>query len=451
MATTEQKLKLQPEQPRVSKGWLEERLDWSRFRAKYLRKPFPVHSSFFLGEIALFSFVLLVLTGIFLAFSYEPSTEPIKFEGKDVPAAYASVVQNDRTPFGLIVRQVHHWSAHVMILAILLHLLRIFFTGLYKKPRELNWVVGVLLLGLTVFAAFSGYLLPFDEFAVTATGIGYNIARSVPWVGPALADFIFAGKFPSSATIPRFYAYHVMLLPLVLTFLMGLHVLIMFKQKHSQPRYTLQRVGADKILGVPLWPHQSLLMIVLFLLLSGSLFLVSGFLPVHPVEYYGPPGPQTPSVKPDWYLLWLYGALKLIPGWINVQILGTTINSENIGGVLVPGLILVLLLLLPFVDRSREQVHHLELPSEHPIRTALGVAVIVFFAILMIAGYNEELGLSVSTLQLGALFVPLIAGVVTYALLVRSHHRHALDSNVKRDVSENIQSSNISSNLNDGR
>ncbi|MBI1744872.1 cytochrome bc complex cytochrome b subunit [Candidatus Acetothermia bacterium] len=413
MATEKQELN-----PLVSRqSWLDERLDWARFKEKYLRKPFPVHSSFFLGEIALFSFIVLVLTGIFLALSYVPSTELVKLDGKDMPAAYASVVQNDHTPFGLIVRQVHHWAAHLMIVAILLHLLRIFFTGLYKKPRELNWVVGVLLLGLTVFAAFSGYLLPFDQFAVTATGIGYNIARSVPWVGPALANFIFAGKFPSTATIPRFYAYHVMLLPLILIILVGLHLLIMFKQKHSQPPYALRRAGVGKILGVPLWPHQTLLMAVLFLVLSGSLFIVAGLFPVHPVEYYGPPGPATPIVKPDWYLLWPYGALKLIPGWINFQFLGATINSENVGGVVIPGLILLLLLLIPFLDRSRESVHYLELPREHAARTAFGMAVLVFFGVLMVAGYNEELGLSVGALQFTALLAPLVTGLFTYVLL----------------------------------
>ena len=421
MATKEEELKLQSDG--AGESWLDERLDWVRFRAKYLRKPFPVHSSFFLGEIALFSFILLVLTGIFLAFSYEPSTELVKVGGKDLPGAYASVVQNDQTPFGLIARQIHHWSAHIMIAAILIHLLRIFFTGLYKKPREINWVVGVMLLGLTVFAAFSGYLLPFDQFAVTATGIGYNIARSVPWIGQAIADFVFAGKFPSAAMIPRFFTYHVVLLPLMLIMLIALHLLIMFKQKHGQPAYAQALAGSRKILGVPLWPQQALMMIVLFLILSGSLSLIAGFFPAHPVAYYGPPGPATPIVKPDWYLLWPYGALKLIPGWISFEFLGTTINSENIGGVLIPSLILLLLLLIPFFDRSRRSVHYLELPGEHRVRTAVGVGVLVFFGVLMVAGYDEELGLSVETLQVVALLAPLAMGFITYLGLRWSHQK----------------------------
>ncbi len=430
MARAAPQLKRQEAEPKA--GWLDERLDLARFKTKYLRKVFPVHSSFFLGEIALFSFVILVFTGVLLAFTYEPSTELVDLDGQRVPAAYASVVLNDRTPLGLLVRQIHHWSAHIMIAAVILHLLRIFFTGLYKKPRELNWLVGLVLLFLTVFAAFSGYLLPFDEFSVTATGIGYNIVRSVPWIGPSLADFLFAGKFPSAATIPRFYAYHVVLAPWLLLGLIGLHLLIVFKQKHSQPPYARTLVGSHKILGVPLWPQQALMMAVLFLILSGSLFLIAGFFPVHPVAYYGPPGPATPIVKPDWYLLWPYGVLKLIPGWINFQFLGTTINSENVGGVLIPLLIALLMVLLPFLDRAREPVHFLELPSAHPVRTAVGVGALAFFAVLMIAGYNEELGLSVGALQLGAGLLPLILGGLTYLSLRGGGDRHGRLSLVGR-------------------
>ncbi len=401
----------------AKQSWLDERLETQKFTQKFLRKAFPVHSTFFLGELALFCFVILVLTGVLLAFSYEPSSELIRLGREDVPAAYASVVRNDQTPFGYLLRQTHHWSAHLMIAAAILHLLRVFFTGMYKKPREINWVVGVLLLIITVFAAFSGYLLPFDEFAVTATGIGYNIAHSTPWIGPALADFIFAGKFPAPGTIPRFYAYHVMLIPLLLIVLISLHLVILIKQKHGQPPYALLKAGPQKVLGVPLWPHQTLMMLILFLLLLSGLFFLAGFFPVHPVEYYGPPSPQTPVVKPDWYLLWAYGALRLIPGWMQLKLFGATISSEAIGGVFLVGLVIVLLFMVPFADRANRHgrsVIYLEPPSAHPVRTALGVSVIAFFGVLMLSGYNEELGLTVSTLQLAAALAPPTAFLVVY-------------------------------------
>ncbi len=396
-------------------GW-EERLRLTRLREKFLRKAFPVHSTFFLGEIALFCFVLLVITGIFLALMYEPSTQHVEFEEGHAPAAYVSVVKIDRAPFGFVIRQLHHWAAHVMIAAIVLHMLRVFFTGAYKNPREINWVVGLLLLGLTVVASFVGYVLPFDQFAVTATKIGYEIARSIPWAGPYLADLMFAGKFPAPGSIPRFHALHVMLLPLLLLGLIGLHLLIMIEQKHTEPAANRGRAPAGKLIGVPLWPHQAVLMAQLFLLLTGGLLFLAAFFPAHPVEIYGPPQPGTPSVKPDWYFLWVYGLLKLIPGWMEAHLPGTVINPENIGGVLLPGAILALFVLWPFLDRRREPQHYLESPEQAPKRTALGIAFISLFLILSIAGYKDELGLSVGQLQLAALFIPPALGLTYYAL-----------------------------------
>jgi len=431
-----------------AEGWLNERLNWKDFRAKYLRKVFPVHPAFFLGEIALFSFVILVLTGILLALTYEPSVRLVELEGNQVPAAYASVVENDRTSVGLLVRQVHHWAAHLMIAAAILHLLRIFFTGLYKRPREINWLVGLVLLIVAVFASFSGYLLPFDAFSVTATGIGYHIARSVPWIGPQLADFIFAGRFPATGTIPRFYAYHVILIPLLLMGLISLHLWILLKQQHSQAPTARIYVGNRKILGVPLWPQQALLMIVLFLILSGILFAVAGLFPVHPVDYYGPPEPATPVVKPDWYWLWLYGALKLVPTWFDFEAFGTTINPENVGGVLLPFLIFSLLVLLPLMDRARTAVHFWELPSAHPTRTAVGVGTLAFLLILMMASYNEELGLSIEALRVGALLVPILVGAITFwslrgrrALLPLPGREGQMESAASQDLTQIIDKS----------
>jgi cytochrome b-561 len=406
-----------PTEKELSQSWLDQRLGWNRLGGKYARQVFPVHPSFFLGEIALFCFLILISTGILLAFTYEPSTQLVELEGNSVPAAYASVVENDRTALGLLLRQVHHWAAHLMIAAVILHLLRIFFTGIYKNPREVNWLIGLLLLIFSIFASFSGYLLPFDAFSVTATGIGYHIVRSVPWIGPEWADFIFAGKFPSAGVIPRFYAYHAILVPLIMTVLIVLHLAILLKQKHSQPTSARRFTGEGAILGVPLWPQQMLLMTVLFLLVSGTLIFLAGVYPVHPVAYYGPPEPATPVVKPDWYLLWLYGALRLIPSWIDFEWGATTINPENLGGVFLPLLVMALLVILPFVDRSRVPMHFMESPSVHRVRTSVGVGALAFFAVLMVAAYNDELGLSIRMLQGAAVLVPLSTGLFTYLSL----------------------------------
>jgi cytochrome b-561 len=396
---------------RVS-AWLDERLALDRFRAKYLGKPFPVHSTFFLGEIALFCFVVLVATGLFLALSYEPSAQTVAMEGGKLPAAYASTMAIDAHPFGALIRRMHHWAAHLMIAAVLLHLLRVYFTASYKRPRELNWVVGLALLGATIAASFAGYLLPYDQFSVTATAIGYGIARSVPWVGPTLADFVFAGQFPSAATVPRFFAYHVVVVPLALGALLGLHLLIVLKQKHTEfPRAGARRDDAAGtwIHGIPMWPEQVALMGVLFLVLVAALAALAAFLPVHPSAFYGPPQPATPDVKPDWYLLWVYGALRLIPGTLSVKFLGATIGSEAIGAMLVPGLLTLLIVLVPWLDRSRSSLYYAESPGASPTRLSLGLAVVTLFLALSLAGFGAELGLSVPVLWAIVLLAP--AGV----------------------------------------
>lgn len=395
-------------------GWLEERLGLSGFREKFLQKAFPVHPSFFLGEIALFSFVILVITGIYLAFSYEPSAQIVSGDGQSLPAAYHSVIGIDKQPFGLIVRQVHHWSAHLMIAAVLLHLLRVFFTGAFRKPREINWFVGCLLLFLTIFAAFSGYLLPYDAFSVTATGIGYGMVVSIPWIGPMLANFVFAGKFPVLGTIPRFYGYHVMLIPLLLLGLMALHLIVMIKQKHTEPGYNRGKVAPGQLLGIPLWPQQATLMLELFLLMTAGLLLLASAFPVHPVELYGTPGPQTPSVKPDWYLLWVYGLLKLIPGWMEGELWGAMINPEVIGGVILPGLIILIIFLVPVFARAKSPQHYMEPLSQRPVRTAMGIGALAFFLTLSAAGYEDTLGISINVFRLAAFAVPILVGLGAY-------------------------------------
>jgi cytochrome b-561 len=401
--------------------WFVERLALDRFRAKYLGKPFPVHPTFFLGEIALFCFAILVVTGLYLALFYEPSAEPVTVDGGVVPAAYASALLIDSHPLGALVRRIHHWSAHLMIAAVALHLLRVFLTSAYRRPRELNWVLGLLLFGGTIAASFAGYLLPYDQFSVTATAIGYGIARSAPWVGERLADFLFAGAFPSPGTVPRFYAYHVVFAPLVLSALIGLHLLIVLKQKHTEMAPGGSGHDARLISGVPLWPGQLALMGLLFVLLLAGVALLSAFLPVHPSALYGPPQPVTPEVKPDWYLMWVYGALKLIPGDLSFRLLGATIGSEAIGAMLVPGLIAVVILLVPWLDRAPSSFYYAEDPLRSPGRLAAGTAMVTLFLALSLAGFSGELRLSVPVLWVITVAAPLAAGWAAYT--AASRHR----------------------------
>ena len=397
--------------------WLDDRLALERFRAKYLGKPFPVHSTFFLGEIALFAFVILVATGLYLALFYEPSAAILPGRGA-LPAAYASTLLIDSHPFGALMRRIHHWAAHVMIADALLHVLRIYFTASYRKPREVNWLLGLGLLGTTLAASFAGYLLPFDQFSVTATAIGYGIARSVPWIGPALADLVFAGQFPSSATVPRFFAYHVVWAPLALSGLIALHLLILLKQKHTEirsPGAPPSAVEGAFIHGIPLWPEQAALMGVLFLVMVAVLAGLAAFLPVHPSAFYGPPQPVTPDVKPDWYLLWVYGALRLIPGGLSFRLFGATIGSEVFGAMLVPGVLSLVIVLVPWLDRGPSSLHYTEGATASPLRLALGLATLTLFLALSLAGFGAELGLPVPALWAIAVAAPVAVGWAAHA------------------------------------
>ncbi len=397
--------------------WLDERLDLGRLNKKFMRKAFPVHHSFFLGEITLFAFIALVLTGLFLTFNYEPSARIIKYQGEDLPAAYASVLYIDSLPFGKVIRSVHHWSAHIMIAAAFLHLLRILVTGAYKKPREINWYIGLGLLGLAVVTAFTGYSLPYDAYAVTATQIGYGIGASIPYVGQWISQVMFGGEFPTLRSLPRLYSIHVVWLPLTLLALIGLHMLIMIKQKHTQPRYA-EKIAPGKILGVPMMPMQAAVMGLLFLLYLGVLFILGGVFIAHPIEAYGPPGASTPAVKPDWYFLWIYGILQIIPNsWVIPLPWGQELNPEFIGGVLIPGILGIAAVLLPLVDARKTKMRYLELPSHHPLRTSVTVGILFFFFVGTLAGWKQELGLSNAVLWTMLILIPLASATVTYMLM----------------------------------
>jgi cytochrome b-561 len=406
------------------RSWLDERLGIDALYRKYGRKAFPVHSSFFLGEMALFAFVILVLTGIYLGFIYVPSNAQITVTGETLPEAYASVRLIETIPVANLFRNTHHWAAHLMVAAVLLHLLRVFFTGTYRNPRDINWVVGIVLLGLTLVAGFVGYALPYDAYAVTATGIGFAIARSIPWAGPVASELFFGGAFPTLGSLARLYTIHIFIVPTLLAIVIGAHLLIIVKQKHSQPGYARPLAEPGKVLGVPLWPYQALLAGELLLLLFGALFLLSAVLPPHPLTAFGPPGPGTPEVKPDWYLMWIFGFLKIVPSQASVSLFGATVGPTFLGGVLFPALLFGLLTLTPWIDHTNRRVvrrfEYLEPVRQSPFRLASGVAVLVFIGTLFVAAYYDTLGLSLAQIWAIVLVVPLLAGLVTWIAATRA-------------------------------
>ena len=248
--------------PKVAR-WIDDRLGASQFARTALNKIFPDHWSFMVGEIAMYAFAVLVLTGIYLTFFFEASTREVVYNGVYAPlrgqtmsAAYRSGLDLIfQVRAGLVMRQVHHWAALVFIGAIIVHLCRVFFTGAFRRPREINWIVGVTLLLLAIANGFFGYSLLDDLLSGTGLRVAYSIALSIPIGGEWLAFLFFGGEFPASATIPRFFVLHVMILPALIIGLLSAHLAILWHQKHTQfpgPGRTERNV-----VGTPMWTGTS--------------------------------------------------------------------------------------------------------------------------------------------------------------------------------------------------
>ncbi|GAB6861367.1 cytochrome bc complex cytochrome b subunit [Haloplanus litoreus] len=424
-------------------AWFDTRLDLENGQT-FLGKAFPAEDSFLLGEVALFCFLFLVLSGVFLGFFYEPSTSDVEydgsvaaFQGEEMPEAFVSVLHITYTvPFGMFIRRLHHWAAHLFVASIGLHMLRVFFTGAYRNPREPNWLVGTGLAVLAMGAAYTGYALPFDEFAATATSIGYNLTISVPLVGQFLGEIVFGGQFPTSATIPRLYFLHVLIIPGAIAVGLAVHMVILIRQKHTEARRdddvrgggrTVDRDDGSVIVGLPAVPNQTAVSAVMFFLTAATLSALAGLLPVHNVAEYGPNDPaSTPAlIMPDWFLMWVYGFLKLLPEWMSFSIGSVHISTEFVGGIILPGLIFLAIVVWPFVDRT-EPVHFTSDPLARPWQTAVGVAAVAFIMIASIAGMNNILAdqvLGTTTevvnpiLTAALLGVPPLFGGITYVLL----------------------------------
>jgi cytochrome b-561 len=424
--------------------WADTRLDVEEAQ-KFLGKAFPAEDSFLLGEVALFCFLLLVLSGIFLGFFFEPSTSDVEYDGsvqeyqgEEMPEAFVSVLHiTYDVPFGMFIRRLHHWAAHLFVASIGLHMLRVFFTGSYRNPREPNWIVGTGLAALSMGAAYTGYALPFDEFAATATSIGYNLTISVPLVGDFFGQVIFGGEFPSSATIPRLYFLHVLVIPAAIAVGIAVHMAILIRQKHTEaPReadiqtgdQTVDAEDGSVIVGLPAFPNQAAVSAVAFFLTAATLSLLAGLLPVHNIAEYGPNDPAaTPSlIMPDWFLMWVYGFLKLLPQWASFHIGPVHISGEFLGGVLLPGLVFAAVAAWPFIDRSPEPEQFTADPLQRPWQTAVGIAAVAFIMIASIAGMNnilanQVLGTTTSAvnpiLTAALLGIPPLFGGITYLLL----------------------------------
>jgi ubiquinol-cytochrome c reductase cytochrome b subunit len=443
-ASTERPRDPEP-RPMTPLDWLDDRIGITTFVRRSLDKVFPDHWSFMLGEIALYSFVVLVVTGVFLTFFFVPSSQETVYRGIYAPLrgvsvsdAYRSVVDlSFGVRAGLVMRQTHHWAAIVFIGAIVLHLCRVFFTGAFRKPREINWLIGITMLLLAIFNGFAGYSLPDDLLSGTGLRIMYSIVLSVPVVGTWMAFLLFGGEFPAHQIIERLFVLHVFIVPVALAGLLAAHLAIIWHQKHTQfpgPVQTERNVTGSK-----LWPTYTVKTVALFFLVAAVLCALGGLVQINPIWLYGPfkAFQATSPAQPDWYLGWIEGALRLYPAWEFRT--GVNVPTVFFPAVLMPGLTFALLYAWPFLEArfTHDRGYHnlLDRPRDRPVRTALGAATLTFYTVLFVAASNDLiarwLGVSVATittlLRVIVLTSPPVVGAITYVLcagLARSRAAH---------------------------
>ncbi|MGW1515461.1 cytochrome bc1 complex cytochrome b subunit [Streptomyces sp. NPDC002287] len=382
---------------------LDARLPLAEVLRGGVRKVFPDHWSFLLGELALYSFAVLLLTGVYLSFFFDPSLRESVYHGSYGPLrgvrmsqAYLSTL---RISFdvrgGLLIRQIHHWAAIVFLAAIGAHLLRVFLTGAFRRPRELNWVIGVTLFALATLEGFAGYSLPDDLLSGTGLRIAQGIAMSVPVVGTYLGFFAFGGEYPGTDIVPRLYPVHILLVPGLLLGLITVHLLLVVHLKHTHwpgPG----RTGRN-VVGQPFFPQYLAKSGGLFLAVSGLLAALAAVAQVNPIWLYGPYRADLVSSgsQPDWYIGFLEGSLRLMPG-VETRLWGhTVVWNPFVAAVLLPGVFFAVLYAYPFFERwitgDHGERHLCDRPRDRPVRTGLGAAALSWYAVLLLAGAQDIL------------------------------------------------------------
>jgi ubiquinol-cytochrome c reductase cytochrome b subunit len=415
--------------------WLDARIGAAGFARKALDKVFPDHWSFLLGELALWSFVVLIATGVWLTFFFDASIEEVVYQGSYVPLqgiemsrAYASALDiSFDVRAGLVMRQVHHWAANVYLATTVVHLMRIFFTGAFRRPRELNWLLGVGMLILSIVNGFVGYSLLDDQLSGTGLRIAYNIAISIPLAGTWLASLFFGGDFPGPDLLERLYVIHILLLPALIVALLGAHLALVGRQRHTQFRGP-GRTEAN-VVGERVWPTFAAKGLGAFLLTAAVLCALGGLAQINPIWLYGPyrAAEVSAASQPDWYMGWLDGALRLWPGW-EIRLFGFELPTPFYPSVLLPGITFTLLALWPFLEArltgDRTEHHLLDRPRDRPLRTAFGISTLAFYTVLFFGGASDVLAVTFQTsvnalfraFQLMLLVVPPLAGYVTFRL-----------------------------------
>ncbi len=447
--------------PADTVNWVDDRLAGAGILRKTFNKVFPDHWSFLLGEIALYSFITLLLTGTFLTLFFTPSMDEVKYNGSYTPLrgiemsrAYASSLDlSFDVRGGLVIRQMHHWAALLFMAAIVIHMLRVFFTGAYRKPRELNWIVGVTLFWLGFVEGFAGYSLPDDALSGTGLRIANAIMLSIPLAGTWVSFALFGGEFPGEIIIERLYIAHVLLVPGILLALIAVHIGLLVKQKHTQwpgPGRT-----EHNVVGHRMFPGFAAKGGGFFMIVFAAIALLGGLFQINPIWLFGPYKAAVVSAasQPDWYVMFLDGSTRLMPPW-ELRLGGYTVPPLLWPTVVLPGILTVLPMLYPFIEQrfSKDKAYHnlLQRPRDVPGRTALGAMAVAFYVVLTLSGANDviadkfNISLNATTWagRIGILLGPPLAYFITYRICLglQQHDREVLVHGVETGIIRRLPS-----------
>ncbi len=420
-------------------GWaanyIDERTALSGLVRELGRKIFPDHWSFMLGEVALYSFIVILLSGTFLTFFFQASMVPVEYEGSylglkgvEMSAAMQSTLDiSFDIRGGLLMRQVHHWAALLFIASIGLHMLRVFFTGAFRKPRELNWIIGFTLFILAMLEGFTGYSLPDDLLSGNGLRIIDGMVKGVPVIGTWISYLVFGGEFPGTDIVGRLYTVHILLGPALLVAALGVHMVLLIVNKHTQ--FAGPGRTNENVVGVPIMPVFAAKAGGFFFIIFGVLVLIAATVTINPIWVYGPydPSPVSAGTQPDWYIGFADGALRLIPpGW-ELEILGATLSLNILVPLLILPLFLALVALYPFFEQwisGDKREHHIaDRPRNAPTRTAIGAAGVTFYAMLWAAASSDLIAthfkLSIEGVTHGLQALTILGPIVAYFVAKR--------------------------------
>jgi ubiquinol-cytochrome c reductase cytochrome b subunit len=446
-------------EPRTIQGkagkFFDERLNIAGPIRKQLNKVFPDHWSFMMGEIALYSFIILLLTGTYLTFFFDPSMAETVYHGRYVPMQGVPMSRAYETTLnisfdvrgGLVMRQIHHWSALIFLAAMLVHMFRVFFTGAFRKPRELNWLIGLGLVGLGIIEGFAGYSLPDDLLSGTGLRIADAIMLSIPVIGTWTSFLIFGGPFPGDVIIGRFYIAHVLLIPAILAALIGAHLALVVRQKHTQ--FPGPGKTEDSVSGERIYPIYAAKAGGFFFIVFGVTAALGGLAQINPVWLFGPytASQVSSGSQPDWYMMFLDGSTRLFPSW-EIRLFHYTLPPLFWPTVVLPGLLFTMAGAYPFIEarmtKDKAKHHLLQRPRDVPVRTSLGVMALTFYIVLFLSGGNDIIAkafdISLNAMTWGGrvalLVLPPLAYVVTYrvCLGLQRHDREVLEHGLETGI-----------------